>query len=96
MTTTKEVLDDNTEFREAPNSDMVIYQGKAPIRKNAFFQSFDVFLLKMAIKEMMDKVCGDDVGEAFLYSYEDNSIIREFFLKFQTRIGLNLGVPNTD
>lgn len=96
MTTTKEVLDDNPEFREAPISDMVIYQGKAPIRKNAFFQSFDVFLLKMAIKEMMDKVCGDDVGEAFLYSYEDNSIIREFFLKFQTRIGLNLGVPNTD
>ena len=96
VTTTKEVLDDNPEFREAPISDMVIYQGKAPIRKNIFFQSFDVFLLKMAIKEMMDKVCGNDVGEAFLYSYEDNSIIREFFLKFDKKIGLNLGVPNTD
>ncbi|MFA7110211.1 MAG: hypothetical protein WC160_01665 [Bacilli bacterium] len=95
-TSTKEVLDDNPEFREAPLADMVIYQGKAPIRKNTFFQSFDVFLLKMGHKELMDKVCLNNVTEAFLYSAEDNSVIREFFLKYQKTIGLNLGVPNVD
>jgi len=95
-TTLKDVLEDNGEFVAAPISDMVIYQGKAPIRKNIFFQGFDVFLLKMGIKELMDRVCTDDVGEAFLYSGEDNSVVREFVLKYQKRIGLNLGVPDLD
>ena len=44
----------------------------------------------------MDKVCLNNVTEAFLYSAEDNSVIREFFLKYQKTIGLNLGVPNVD
>lgn len=95
-TTVKDVVNDNGEFIAAPVGDMVIYQGKAPIRKNAFFQSFDVFMMKMALKELMDKVCVDNVDEAFLYSAEDNSVIREFFLKYQKRIGLNLGVPNQE
>lgn len=95
-TTVKDVLEDNAEFIAAPVPEMVIYQGKAPIRKNVFFQNFDVFLLKMALKELLDKVCHDQVGEAFLYSAEDNSVVREFLLKFQKRIGLNLGVPNQD
>ncbi|MFA5421206.1 MAG: hypothetical protein WC344_00220 [Bacilli bacterium] len=95
-TTAKEVLDDNPEFREAPIADMVIYQGKAPIRKNVFFQSFDVFFLKMGVKELLDKVCADNVTEALLYSSEDNSVVREFLLKFHRKIGLNLGVPNQE
>ncbi len=92
----KEVLEDNNEFIAAPVADMVIYQGKAPIRKNVFFQSFDVFLMKMALKELMDKVCISHITEAFLYSSEDNTVVREFFLKYQKRIGLNLGVPKQD
>ncbi len=96
VTSVKEVLEDNQEFRESPLSDVVIYQGKAPIRKNAFFQSFDVFLMKMGVKELMDKVCLDNVTEAFLYSAEDNSVVREFLFKYQKTIGLNLGVPNVD
>lgn len=95
-TSVKDVLEDNAEFVVTPVPDMVIYQGKAPIRKNVFFQNFDVFLLKLAVKELLDRVCLDDVGEAFLYSAEDNSVVREFLLKFQKRIGLNLGVPNQD
>ncbi|MDY0345095.1 MAG: hypothetical protein WCX85_01505 [Bacilli bacterium] len=96
VSSVKEVLDDNPEFRESPIADMVIYQGKAPIRKNNFFQSFDVFLLKMAVKDLMDKVCIENVQEAFLYSSEDNSVIRELFLKYHKKIGLNVGVPNVD
>jgi len=96
VTTAEQILADNPEFRAATINDMVIYQGKSPIRKNTFFQTFDVFLLKLGIKELMERICSEDINEVLMYSGKDNSIVRELFLKYQKRIGINLGVPNLD
>ncbi len=96
ITNKEDFLKVNPTFKDTKVQDMVLYYGKTPLRQHRAFLNYEVFLLKLGFKEILDKVDGDHLKEVFLYSEDDKSLVREVLLRFQKRARIHLGVSLED
>lgn len=81
-------------FVKSKVPDVLIYQGKTPLRKTEFFRNFDVFIEKMALKHVIDEVYSPAMKDVLLYSGADDAVIRDFYMRIGRESELTLAVPS--
>lgn len=91
--TKEQLLEKSSHFRNTRVKDMVIYSAKTPLRRQSYFHNYEVFLLKLGFKEALDRADLDLTKEAFLYSEDDNSVVREFLIRYEEKQQVHLGIP---
>ena len=97
LVSTDSLVGANPQFVKMDVPDMVSYTGKDPLRKTKEFRLGQVFEEKPAAKAALDKFRCDEPEEAMLYCGKaEVQLAYEFLEKFTDRVGVNIGVPNTD
>lgn len=96
LTNEEAFLKANPAFHATKVKDMVLYNGKTPLRQHRAFLNYEIFLLKLGFKDVLDKVESEDLKEVFLYSDDDKSLIREVLLRYQKRANIHIGISLED
>ena len=96
-TTTEKFLNAHPdEFKKTDIEDVIIYNGKGQVRKTPYFRNFEIFNERLPIKIITDKVFDLDMGECLLISAENDSIVKELYLKAKPSVGIHVAVPTLD
>lgn len=82
------------EFSLSNVEDVLIYNGKGQVRKTPYFRNFEIFHERLPVKVIVDKVFDIPMGEALLISAENDSIVKELYLKANTNVGVHVAVPD--
>ncbi len=87
----------NPDFVATHVPEVVLYQGKEPIRKNEWYRTGKLFNEKPLVKALVDAYKVKEPCELFLYNGNaDCSFERELIESYGSSIGLNLATPDTD
>lgn len=93
---TEEVLA-SPDYKTGPVNDVLLYAGKTPLRRVDLLKENKIFVIKPAIKAVLDAHKVSEPSEAFLFNGNpDDSIIKEFIESYGSTIGLNVGVYDID
>lgn len=90
----EEPFSDDSKFLPTEVEDVYKYVDKESIKKLTAYQNGSVFPLKPALKALIDKYYNPLLNECLLYSGEDDAIVKEFYLRSEGKVGINLVVPD--
>lgn len=89
------IIKDNGEaFSKSKVDDVLIYQGRTPLRRLDCFRSFQVFQEKMALKHVLDEVFHPGLKDAAIYVGKDDAAVRDLLLRLEQKTTLRVIVPD--
>lgn len=95
--TTSDAVLANPDFKKTAVPDILMYEGKLPLRRLDLTHEEKIFVEKPALKATLDKFKVSEPSEALLFTgLKDDAILREFIESYGSSVGLNLGVYNVD
>ena len=96
MISTDGILMSGEDFEKTPVADVLLYKGKAPLRKNELYRKGMLFDIRPATKAISDAYRIEDPKEALLFlGAKDHSMILEWLESYGSQVGLNIGVYDT-
>lgn len=78
------------DFSKSPIDNIIVYQGRGTVKNLPEFKSNDIFYMKMATKEILDKLDLDPIKGIAVYSEVSNNIHFEILNNFGEDVSLEL------
>ncbi len=96
-TNVEEVIKNENFHRYEGMDNVVIYDGKAPLRKNEFLRNFDVFTQKLAISDMLNQLNLPKVLDALIYAQDYSTLFVSFVSLYKKEnLHIELAVPSLE
>lgn len=96
-TNVEEVIKNENFHRYESLDNVVIYDGKAPLRKNEFLRNFDVFTQKLAISDMLNQLNLPKVLDALIYAQDYSTLFVSFVSLYKKEnLHIELAVPSLE
>ena len=84
------------DFVKSPVKDIVIYQGRGTPKNIPEFKSGDIFFMKMATKEILDKLDMDPVKGVAIYTEVPNNIYLDLIDRFGENLSLDIVINHSN
>lgn len=96
-TSVEEVTKNENFHRFEGLNNVVIYDGKAPLRKNEFLRNFDVFTQKLAISDMLNQLNLPKVLDTLIYAQDYSTLFASFCTLYKKEnLHVELAVPSLE
>ena len=93
-TNVEEVVKNENFHRFEGMNNVVIYDGKTPLRKNEFLRNFDVFTQKLAISDMLKELNLPKVLDTLIYAEDYSTLFGTFSVLYKKEnLHIELAVP---
>lgn len=95
LTNETEVLQSSSDFDKTIVPGILSYNGKVPVRKNAFFEKGQIFYEKMATKVIIDSLDIEPIKKIAIYCSFPNNIYLDLVSRFGVNVSIDLINSNT-
>lgn len=92
----EDFLKEHPSFVSSNVKDVVYLSTKENIHKLKAYQNYEIFNIRLALKEILDKVYTDDIEEMTLYLGDDKAATRDLYVRTNKKAGLRVAVNNLD